>query len=95
MSREVEFDGVFYPSLAAAGRAEGVSAQTIRAWLGLDAARPYRYETPIRGIVYPSIAAASQATGVDKRVIARAAQRGTLDKVGTRKFRGKQMMVAE
>lgn len=85
MSREVEWDGRVYPSLAAAARAEGVAPRTMRLWLDLKPERPVSYPTPIRGTVYPSIAEAARQLGLTATVIRQAMLRGTLDNVGARK----------
>lgn len=87
MSREVEWDGRIWPSIAAAARAEGVATRTMRLWLGLTPERPLSYPTPVRGVVYPSMSDAAKALGVTRCTVSRAAMRGTLDNVGLRKAR--------
>lgn len=85
MAREVKWDGKTYPSISAAARVEGVSAQTMIRWLDLEPINKSRsVSLTIRGKSYPSIRAASRDLGISPNTLSLARKMGREQFAGLR-----------
>lgn len=83
--RKCVWDGVEYPSITAAAKAEGVSIATMSAWLDM---KPKHGPVPTRGKdgkMYRSISEAARTYGLTRNGLWAAIRNNRIDRIGSRR----------